>query len=409
MSEYFKKGLDLERLIAEIFRNAGYSVNHNVRLTGRSGVIHQIDVYVEYRAPLHLSRIIIECKSQDKPIDKDAVIKLIHEVDDLGVDKGILVTTSYFTSDAISIAKGYNIDLWDYIKLQEIMKKIPSRKIGLLSNVFHIKPNITIETALKIAKKSLEIRHGIPGIYSKFELNILKIKPVEIIEKGSVKETIIVFYPFYELNIDAIIYEKEENSIKRKIINTNIIIEGVKGSLCCYNSKIGVIEKLTLPPLTDEEGITFQILMKGSITVNALASLLSCSTSKARKILQGLVVKGLAEMIRYGSSTLYELRIKIPNILSFSTISSELMLNQGLPKEGFMIEPNLSLREIEKTIKLLWKGNIKEYKILYYPYCACNIIENGKKYVKAVDMISSRICEWISEIFTYLYFQLPFK
>ena len=60
---------------------------------------------------LHLSRIVIECKAYDTPINKDIVMKLIQEVSDFGVDRGILVTTPYFTPDAVSTANGYNVDL----------------------------------------------------------------------------------------------------------------------------------------------------------------------------------------------------------------------------------------------------------------------------------------------------------
>ncbi|MCD6126578.1 MAG: restriction endonuclease, partial [Thaumarchaeota archaeon] len=70
MSSY-ERGLALEELVAKIFRAKGYDVKHNIKLMGRSGVEHQIDVYAEYKAPLHTSRIVVECKSYDKPIDKD--------------------------------------------------------------------------------------------------------------------------------------------------------------------------------------------------------------------------------------------------------------------------------------------------------------------------------------------------
>jgi HJR/Mrr/RecB family endonuclease len=49
-------------------------------------------------------------------------MKLIHEVGDLGVDRGILVTTSYFTPDAVSTAQGYNVELWDNVKLRGAFK-----------------------------------------------------------------------------------------------------------------------------------------------------------------------------------------------------------------------------------------------------------------------------------------------
>ncbi|MEM1831719.1 MAG: hypothetical protein QXJ97_09360 [Desulfurococcaceae archaeon] len=56
----YEKGVELEKLVYRLFLSRGYDVKHNVKLRGRSGVDHQVDVYVEYRAPLHVSRIVVE-------------------------------------------------------------------------------------------------------------------------------------------------------------------------------------------------------------------------------------------------------------------------------------------------------------------------------------------------------------
>ena len=53
----YEKGLRLEKCISDLFSSKGYEVKHNIKLKGRSGVEHQIDVYAEYKAPLHTSRI----------------------------------------------------------------------------------------------------------------------------------------------------------------------------------------------------------------------------------------------------------------------------------------------------------------------------------------------------------------
>ena len=90
----YEKGLAFELKLTELFKKMGYDVIHNVKKVGRSGAEHQIDVWVEYRCPLHTSKVIIEAKSYDKPIDKDRIMKLVQIVDDLGADRGIIVTTS---------------------------------------------------------------------------------------------------------------------------------------------------------------------------------------------------------------------------------------------------------------------------------------------------------------------------
>ena len=389
MSSY-KKGLELEKLIAKLFKVKGYETKHNVKLIGRSGVKHQIDVLAEYRAPLHVSRIIIECKSYDKPIDKDIIMKLIQEVQDLGVDRGILVTTSYFTPDAVSTAKGYNIDLWDGTKLRNLLKEVKIEEISILENVFYVKPLIPVEEATKTVEKSLKTLFG---------------------RRGHIKSSSIVFYPFYELIIDAKISEIKgflRKKIEEKIITATILVDAINGSICNYDPKTGIIRIVTLPELSDEESEVFRILLRQeALTTPALASLLGCSTAKARKLLQGLVVKGICETIRRERQIFYRLRIRIPNLILLRPISTSQKIEQGSPKEGIVIEPKVSLRKIEKPIKLLWNGSIKEYKTIYYPYYACEIVEEAKRHIKAVDMQTNEIDEVISKLLTSLYSELP--
>src|SRR3990170_1275738 len=107
----YEKGLAFELKLAELFKKMGYDVIHDIKKVGRSGAEHQIDVLAEYRYPLHTSKVIIEAKSYDRPIDKDRVMKLIQIVNDLGADRGIVVTTSYFTPEAIKTASGHNVEL----------------------------------------------------------------------------------------------------------------------------------------------------------------------------------------------------------------------------------------------------------------------------------------------------------
>jgi hypothetical protein len=151
------RAVELELLVAELFRSHGYEARHNIWLRGRSGVKHQIDVYAEYRAPLHTDRIIVECKAYERPVDKDRVMKLAQIVQDLGAEKGILVTTSRFTSAAEATARGLNIDLWDCATLARMLSrdsvKIAAQTPG--SMVRHLQPVISEEAAASEARRSL--------------------------------------------------------------------------------------------------------------------------------------------------------------------------------------------------------------------------------------------------------------
>ena len=392
MSDSYEKGLELEKLVAEIFRAKGYYVKHNVKLIGRSGVEHQIDVYAEYKAPLHTSKIIVECKAYDKPIDKDVVMKLIHEVDDLGVDRGILVTTSYFTPDTISTAKGYNIDLWDGAKLRELLEQMEIRTIEVPpSNVFHVELHISDKEAIKIIDKT--IRRALFG------------------RIGNISRSSVIFYPYYELDITAKIYEVKgliRKKVEEKLVSSKILIDAITGDLCDYDyDGRGVIVSIVrIPTLSSEEERVLQILLTyGPLTVSALASLINCSTYKARRILQGLVAKGIATTYR-SRQIFYEPTIEDLNPSQLRTISKYVDLKDGEPKEGIKISPTLSLEDIERFIRAIWNGSIKSYITVFYPYYACEITENGKKYIRAVDMITGTVDDRISMILTDLYEQI---
>jgi HJR/Mrr/RecB family endonuclease len=116
----YEKGLAFELKLTDLFKKMGYDVIHSTKKVGRSGAEHQLDVLAEYRCPLRTSKVIIEAKSYDKPIDKDRVMKLIKIVDDLGADSGIVVTTSYFTPEAIKTAVGHNVELWNREQLAKL-------------------------------------------------------------------------------------------------------------------------------------------------------------------------------------------------------------------------------------------------------------------------------------------------
>jgi len=387
----YERGLELEKLVTRLFKAKGYNARHNVKLVGRSGVKHQIDVYAEYKAPLHTSKIVVECKSYDKPIDKDIVIKLIHEVEDLGVDKGILITTSYFTPDAVSTAEGYNVDLWNGTKLNELLREIGAELMKVPLNMFHVRPYISINKASKIVDKTIR------GIFRR---------------KGSIESSSIIFYPYYEVDIDARIYELKGFIKKRteeRIVSSTILIDSITGDLCLYDPENGVISMGKLPALSAEEERVFQILLtKRSLTVSALASLINCSTSKARKILQGLVVKGLAKIYRKERQTFYQSAIRIPDPSQIRTISMSLKIESGEPKKGVKITPALNLEKVESLVRALWRGSIKNYKTVFYPYYACKMVEREKRYIRAVDMLNKKIDDRISRILIAFYQQLPF-
>lgn len=111
---------------------------------GASGVVHQIDVLTE-QSDGQLTAV--ECKHWKKKVNKDIVMKLSSIIEDLSIEKGIIVSKEGFTKDALNFAQHKNIEL---IQLREAGKEDRNGnhkiEIGVLDThlkAFRIRPTIT--------------------------------------------------------------------------------------------------------------------------------------------------------------------------------------------------------------------------------------------------------------------------
>ena len=86
-------------------------VEHNVKLKGRSGQEHQIDVYWEYKIAGNLHRVAIECKNYKTEVSIGKVRDFKGVLDDLNGVNGIMVTKVGFQKGAKQYAKEYGISL----------------------------------------------------------------------------------------------------------------------------------------------------------------------------------------------------------------------------------------------------------------------------------------------------------
>jgi len=86
-------------------------VEHNVKLHGKSGCEHQIDVYWEYEIAGNKHRVAIECKNYNKRVEKEKVCAFQGVLADLDNVEGIMVTKKGFQRGAKTYAKQYGISL----------------------------------------------------------------------------------------------------------------------------------------------------------------------------------------------------------------------------------------------------------------------------------------------------------
>lgn len=86
-------------------------VRHNVKLTGKSGCEHQIDVYWEYEKDGMMNRVAIECKNYDSNVSIGKVRDFLSVIQDLENVRGIMVTSKGYQKGAKKFAEYYGISL----------------------------------------------------------------------------------------------------------------------------------------------------------------------------------------------------------------------------------------------------------------------------------------------------------
>lgn len=99
------------RLIAEYQNLGASSVKQNVKLKGKSGVLHQVDVYWVYEDRGEEHRVAIECKNYCKRVSIARVRDFYGVISDLENVKGIMVTTVGYQKGAKKFADYYGIAL----------------------------------------------------------------------------------------------------------------------------------------------------------------------------------------------------------------------------------------------------------------------------------------------------------
>ncbi len=126
-------------------------VQHNVKLKGKSGCEHQIDVYWEYEIAGSLHRVAIECKNYSSPVEIGNVRDFKGVLDDLNNVHGIMVSAKGFQDGAKKYAEQYGISL------KELWKPRWDESIGEIVNVIQI----NIRRCLFLVDEDWAIQNGL--------------------------------------------------------------------------------------------------------------------------------------------------------------------------------------------------------------------------------------------------------
>ncbi len=139
------------------------------KVLGKSGVEHQIDVLASHSDGIHTYKTAIECKYWKENVNKDIVMKVSEVIKDANINKGVIVSKTGFTPDAITYAQHTNIGLVELREMEEKDLEGKPGKIDLGSLEIRISSSILrpeiLSTIIDYAEKNLERREEI-NIYA---------------------------------------------------------------------------------------------------------------------------------------------------------------------------------------------------------------------------------------------------
>jgi hypothetical protein len=107
---------------AKLFHDLGCEVETDAELVGARGK-HKVDVVARFSRFGLRQRWIAECKYWKRPVPKEKVLTFKGVVDDVGADRGIMVSEAGHQSGAIAIAKHTNVTLSSLKELRDGAKE----------------------------------------------------------------------------------------------------------------------------------------------------------------------------------------------------------------------------------------------------------------------------------------------
>lgn len=104
--------------VARFFRTLGVRARTNTSVQGARGK-HDVDVLVEFESAGVGVTWIVECKAWKRPVGKDRVLVLAGVVEDVGADRGLIVSEAGYQAGAIRAAEHTNLTLTSLADLSE--------------------------------------------------------------------------------------------------------------------------------------------------------------------------------------------------------------------------------------------------------------------------------------------------
>jgi hypothetical protein len=147
-------GIQLEAVVEQILKKRDFSTQRRLKLKGRSGSLSEIDVLASKKN----LKIAVECKNYDKEtvVGIKEVRDFHSKLNDIQhYGESLFVTYGKFSSESVTYAEKYNIELWDGHKLSQIHLSL---LIGRPSSSINYN-EIILESALPMSLTFEEVSH----------------------------------------------------------------------------------------------------------------------------------------------------------------------------------------------------------------------------------------------------------
>lgn len=133
---------------AEFFRSLGCDAEVEAKVVGIRAE-HKIDVWVRFKKFGLETRWVIECKYWNSAVPKEKVLALRTIVEDVGADRGILISTAGFQSGAVRSSEKTNITLTNLDGLKETAQE------DFVTSVLH-----------RLEIRAAELKHALHDLYT---------------------------------------------------------------------------------------------------------------------------------------------------------------------------------------------------------------------------------------------------
>ena len=202
-------GIEFENLCKNLIEKMGFSVE-TTKASGDGG----IDLIAYNHEPVLSGKYIIQCKRYSGGVGEPIIRDLYGVITSERANKGILMTTGYFTKSSIAFAEGKPIELIDGELLGDLLKRY-GVSIGAFSTVSD--EDIT-RIEQEIDNCNLEFRKSYNHFHSEMNVLLFSVDDEELNDDISAKYVTLRIYEAVQSAIYSLKSQSENIAIFSKIL-----------------------------------------------------------------------------------------------------------------------------------------------------------------------------------------------